>query len=254
MKRLGFTLLWAMLLSAAPMLAQGQHDNTLYIEDTEVLVDSEVTLSVKMKNSVAAEAFALDLILPSGMEVVTDSVGNPMASLSEERTTPDRTDTFMSAMLDTYQGSAVRVIAASSICSAIPAGDGEVCTVRVRIPADMAEGEYEVLLRRISIADTLARSHDVEQMTSTITVRDILLGDANVDGEVTVDDLVAIAYYVLGYIPDIFSFKGADANRDGLVDVADFITVVHILGEDPTQSQGGFPRMPPIRISWDSIP
>ena len=254
MKRFGFTLLWAMLLSVAPMLAQGQYDNTLYIENMEAFVDSEVTLSVRMKNSVDAEAFAFDLILPYGMEVVTDTVGNPVVSLSEERTTADHTDTFMSAMLDIYQGSAVRVIAASSICSAIPAGDGEVCTVRVRIPADMAEGEYEVQLRKISIADTLARSHDVEQMTSKITVRDILLGDANVDGEVTVDDLVAIAYYVLGYIPDIFSFKGADANRDGVVDVADFITVVHILGEDPTQSQGGFPRMPPIRISWNGTP
>jgi hypothetical protein len=254
MKRFGFTLLWAMLLSVAPMLAQGQYDNTLYIENMEAFVDSEVTLSVRMKNSVDAEAFAFDLILPYGMEVATDTVGNPVVSLSEERTTADRTDTFMSAMLDTYQGSAVRVIAASSICSAIPAGDGEVCTVRVRIPADMAEGEYEVQLRKISIADTLAHSHDVEQMTTTITVREYLVGDANVDGEVTVDDLVAIAYYVLGYTPVRFSFKAADANRDGLVDVADFITVVHILGEDPTQSQGGFPRMPPIRISWNGIP
>ena len=253
MIRLSFILFWALFLSV-PLLAQGQYDNTLYIEDTEALVDSEITLSIRMKNSVDAEGFGFDLVLPNGMEVVTDEDGNPMASLSEKRTTADRTDTFMSAMLDTYQGSAVRVIAASSICSAIPAGDGEVCTVRVRIPADMAEGEYEVLLRKISIADTLARSHDVEQMTSKITVRDILLGDANVDGEVTVDDLVAIAYYVLGYIPDIFSFKGADANRDGVVDVADFITVVHILGEDPTQSQGGFPRIPPIRISGNNAP
>jgi len=182
------------------------------------------------------------------MEVVTDSIGNPVARLSEERTTPDRTDTFMSALLTTYQGSAVRVIAASSVCSAIPAGDGEVCTVRVRIPVGMTEGEYEVQLRKISIADTLARSHDVELMTSTITVHEYLLGDANDDGEVTVDDLVAIAYYVLGYIPDLFSFKAADANQDGLVNVADFITVVHIINEDPTQSQGGFPRMPPVIV------
>lgn len=248
MKKNRIALLLALLLMAIPMLAQGQHDNRLYIEDTEALVDSEFTLSVKMKNSVDAEAFAFDLVLPYGMEVVTDADSNPMVRLSEERTTPDRTDTFMSAMLSAYQGSAVRVIAASSVCSAIPAGDGEVCTVKVRIPADMAEDEYEVQLRKISIADTLARSHDVELMTSTITVHDFLLGDANDDGEVTVDDLVAIAYYVLGYIPDFFSFKAADANRDGLVNVADFITVVHILGEDPTQSQGGFPRMPPVIV------
>ena len=253
MIRLSFILFWALFLSV-PLLAQGQYDNTLYIEDREALVDSEITLSIRMKNSVDAEGFGFDLVLPNGMEVVTDENGNPMASLSEKRTTADRTDTFMFAMLNTYEGNALRVVAASSICSAIPAGDGEVCTVRVHISDNMTKGNYRLQLRKISIADTLARSHDVEQMTSKITVRDILLGDANVDGEVTVDDLVAIAYYVLGYIPDIFSFKGADANRDGLVDVADFITVVHILGEDPTQSQGGFPRMPPIRISWNGIP
>ena len=253
MIRLSFILFWALFLSV-PLLAQGQYDNTLYIEDREALVDSEITLSIRMKNSVDAEGFGFDLVLPNGMEVVTDENGNPMASLSEKRTTADRTDTFMFAMLNTYEGNALRVVAASSICSAIPAGDGEVCTVRVHISDNMTKGNYRLQLRKISIADTLARSHDVEQMTSKITVRDILLGDANVDGEVTVDDLVAIAYYVLGYIPDIFSFKGADANRDGLVDVADFITVVHILGEDPTQSHGGFPRMPPIRISWNGIP
>ena len=247
MKKLIFTL-WTLLLTAVPVLAQSQYDNTLYINNTEALAGSEITLLVKMKNSVDAEGFAFDLILPNGMEVVTDSIGNPVARLSEERTTSDRTDTFMSALLTTYQGSAVRVIAASSVCLAIPAGDGEVCTVRVRIPVGMTEGEYEVQLRKISIADTLARSHDVELMTSTITVHEYLLGDANDDGEVTVDDLVAIAYYVLGYIPDLFSFKAADANQDGLVNVADFITVVHIINEDPTQSQGGFPRMPPVIV------
>ena len=241
--------LWALLLLATQTLAQGQYDNTLYIYDTEALLDTEITLSVRMKNSVAAEGFAFDLVLPHGMEVVTDDDGNPLASLSEERTTPGHTDTFMSAMLPAYQGRAARVIAASSVCSAISAGDGEVCTVKVHVPANMAKGEYRVQLLNISIADTLTRSHDVGQMVSTITVCDVLPGDANDDGKVTMDDLMAIASYVLGYIPDVFSFKAADANKDGLVNVADFITVVHILGEDPTQSQGGFPRMPPVTIS-----
>ena len=238
------SLLWALLLAATPMLAQSQYDNTLYINDTEVLAGSEVTLSVKMKNSVDAEGFAFDLILPTGMTVVTDADGCPVAALSEKRTTADRTDTFMAAMLATYPGSAVRVIAASSNASAIPAGDGEVCMVRVHIPADMDLGSYELLLRNISISDTEAHSHDVEQMVSEIAVSDFLHGDANGDGELSVDDMVAIAQYVLGQTPVDFSFRGADANQDGQVNVADYVAVAHILGEDPTQSQGGFPRVP----------
>lgn len=250
MKNLAFTLLWTLLLLAGicnprPLLAQGQYDNTLYIEDTEALVDSEITLSVRMKNSVAAEAFAFDLILPYGMEVVTDDDGNPLVNLSEERTTARRTDTFGVAFLTAYRGNrAVRVIAASTNGAAITAGDGEVCTVRIRVPKNYMDGKYRVELGNISISDTEARSHDVTQMPFTINVRDLSLGDANGDGKVNVADLIAIAHYILENAPANFSIRAADVNLDCKVNVADYIGVVHILGEDPTQSQGGFPRMP----------
>ena len=249
MKKLKNILLWALLLQVMPTLAQSQHANTLYINDTEALVDSEVKLSVKMHNDVDAEGFGFDLILPYGMTIVSDADGFPMVTLSEERTTVDRTNTFGAALLTAYSlNRAVRVIAASSNGSAIPAGDGEVCTVRVHVAKGMEEGKYPILLRNISVSDTLARSHDVEQMTSTITVRDLSLGDANGDGKVTVADLVAIAHYVMGYPPANFSVSAADANQDSMVNVADYVRVAHMLGEDPTQSQGGFPRMPPRHV------
>lgn len=233
------------MLTPAPLLAQGSYENVIYIEDTEALVDSEITLSVKMKNSVAAEAFAFDLILPYGMNVVTDDDGNPLVSLSEERTTARRTDTFGAAFLIAYRpNEAIRVIAASSNGSAIPAGDGEVCTIRLRIPKNMDSGYYGLRMMNISIADTEAHSYDVNQMTSKIIIRGLSLGDANGDGKVNVADLIAIAHYVLDRPPLNFSTRAADVNFDCKVNVADYVGVAHMLGEDPTQSQGGFPRMP----------
>ena len=202
-----------------------------------------------MKNSVSVEAFGFDLILPYGMTVITDADGIPLVQLSEERTTARRTDTFGAAMLDAYlKDRAVRVIAASSNGSAISPGDGEVCTVRVRIPAGQLVGTYKLQLANISLADTESRSIDVEEMTSLLTVGDVDLGDANGDGQVNVADLIAIAHHILGHTPVEFSFKGADANRDFRVNVADYIAVAHRLGEDPTQSQGGFPRRPPTTL------
>ena len=235
-------------MSATTLMAQtgtAQYDNTLYIDDMEVPLNSEVTLSVKMKNSVEAEGFAFDLFLPYGMSVVTDDDGNPMASLSEERIKAVTSIMFGAAMLTAYQNNVLRVIAASTNGSAISPGEGEVCTVRVRIPAGYFEGQYTLRLQNISISDTEACSHDVALMTSSITVSDFNLGDANGDGKVNVADLVAISHYVIGQAPADFSFKGADANQDLKVNVADFIAVAHLIGEDPTQSQGGFPRMPP---------
>ncbi|MBR6318854.1 MAG: dockerin type I repeat-containing protein [Prevotella sp.] len=249
MKNLRLNLLWVLLLLATPVLAQSQYANTLYIEDTKALVGTDVTLSVKMKNSVSVEAFGFDLILPYGMTVITDDEGIPLAQLSEERTTARRTDTFGAAILQAYLNNrAVRVIAASSSGSAISPGDGEVCTIRVRIPAGQLVGTYKLQLANISLADTESRSIDVEEMTSLLTVGDVDLGDANGDGQVNVADLIAIAHHILGHTPVEFSFKGADVNRDFRVNVADYIAVAHRLGEDPTQSQGGFPRRPPTTL------
>ena len=254
MKNLRLNLLWVLLLLATPVLAQSQYANTLYIEDTKALVGTDITLSVKMKNSVSVEAFGFDLILPYGMTVITDDEGIPLAQLSEERTTARRTDTFGAAILQAYLNNrAVRVIAASSNGSAISPGDGEVCTVRVRIPAGQLVGTYKLELTNISISDTDAHSIDVSEMTSSLTVGDVGLGDANGDGEVNVADLVAIAHHIMGRTPVIFSFKGADANQDKIVNVADYIAVAHRLGEDPTQSQGGFPRRPPTNAQTASI-
>ena len=249
----------ALLLTTTPLpghaadtdtvTAIGDTDNIIYIADTEVLVNSELTLSVKMRNSVAAEGFAFDLILPYGMEVVADSLGCPAVALSEERTTARRTDTFAAAFLTAYrERRAVRVVAASTSGAAIAPGDGEVCTVRIHVPNNYPENKYRVELGNISIADTDARSHDVEKNPFVIHVRDLSLGDANGDGRVNVADLVAIAHHVMGRTPAEFSVRAADVNLDYRVNVADYVGVVHIIGEDPTLSQGGFPRRPPLNL------
>lgn len=230
MKTFRIILLWGLLFTAAQMLAQSQYDNIIYIEDTEVLVDSEVTLSVKMKNSVEAEGFGFDLILPTGMTVVTDAEGFPMVTLSEERTTATSTNTFGAAMLTAYPlNQAVRVIAASSNGSAISAGDGEVCTAHIHIGSGLKAGICRVQMRNISIADTEARSHDIQESWFTITVLAHEVGDANGDGNITVADLTAIAHHIMDNTPEGFSPKAADANQDGVIDVADYTAVAHLL-------------------------
>lgn len=152
-----------------------------------------------------------------------------MVSLSEERTTTARTNTFSAVMLANYVNDAVRVVAASTNGSAIAPGDGEVCTVRVRIPNGIKEGKCQITLTNVSIADTEAVSHDIKEMSSTLTVHAYELGDANGDSNITVADMTAIAHYVMGTPTDNFSETSADANRDGQVNVADYTAVAHLL-------------------------
>ena len=203
--------------------------NVLYVDNTEALVGTDFTLSVKMRNDVDAEGFAFDLILPAGMSVATDDEGELMVSLSEERTTAERTNTFSVVKISNLLYDAVRVIAASTNGSAIPAGDGEVCTVRVHVGTGLKKGKYQATLTNISIADTEARSLDKNEMPFSITLLALEVGDANGDGNITVADLTAIAHHILGNTPEGFSTKAADANQDGVIDVADYTAVAHLL-------------------------
>ena len=203
--------------------------NVLYVEDAEAILNSEFTLSVKMRNEKEIEGFGFDLVLPGGMSVVKDDEGNMMVSLSEERTTAARTNTFEVRQMSNAYNDVVRVVAASSNGSAIAPGDGEVCTVRVRMGTGMKEGKYYAQITNISLADTEANSLDRETVEFTITALAHKIGDANGDGNVTVADMTAIAHHVLGNTPASFSATAADVNQDGQVNVADYTAVAHLL-------------------------
>ena len=144
-------------------------ENTVYIAPASVTAGEELTLSVKMKNAVDAEGFQFTLTLPEGMSVVRDAEGFAEASLNTERTTKDGINTFATSLLP---DGTLKVLAASTNGSAISAGDGEVCTIKVHVDADMAEGDYTLQLSDVAISDANAQSHDVALVEATLTVNE----------------------------------------------------------------------------------
>ena len=62
-------------------------------------------------------------------------------------------------------------------------------------------------------------------------------GDANGDGELTIDDAVAVANSIIGQTSDIFNSTAADVNNDGEVTIADATAIIGILAYDPTDDK-----------------
>jgi len=55
----------------------------------------------------------------------------------------------------------------------------------------------------------------------------VVPGDANDDGTVDVNDVVAVIDYMMGKAPVKFNSKAADVNGDGKVDMADIISIIN---------------------------
>lgn len=53
-------------------------------------------------------------------------------------------------------------------------------------------------------------------------------GDANCDGVVNVLDVIVLANYYAGDIPDLFCFDNADINGDGIINILDIIGTIEI--------------------------
>jgi hypothetical protein len=66
---------------------------------------------------------------------------------------------------------------------------------------------------------------------SLIDAKDVVTekGDANDDGKVDVDDVMALAAYLMGKSPIYFNKEAADVDNNSIIDVADIVALVNKL-------------------------
>ena len=142
-------------------------DNVVYIEPCTAEAGSEYTLSVKMKNSVEAESFGFDLVLPEGVTVALDEYGDPKAELSTERTNSNITNHFDAAFK--LDGS-LNIQAYSSKGRAISGNDGEIALITIQIASNIQLGTYPLLLKNIAISDVNSVTYTVDLVETSIEI------------------------------------------------------------------------------------
>lgn len=119
----------------------------------------------------------------------------------------------------------------------IEAGSGEIVRFEVGVYQNALPGQSLVTFdSATSVQDSVGASKNIIYDHGVFTVD--VLGDANLDGLVSVGDCVAVVASLLGRIE--FSIRAADAadyNRDGDIRIADLMEIVnHILGRTPSPS------------------
>lgn len=195
-------------------------DNYLYMDSTSVVAGKQVVLSVNMKNIVGITGFQFDLVLPAGVTVAKDEDGFDIIELSTERTSAKKTDFFNSAV---QPDGSLRVMASSTRSYTFDGEDGEVAKVTLDVNADMAEGDYDIVMKNIVLSDANSYTYKVDEKKAPLTVvkKTVVRGDANGDGVISVGDLTLIAAYILGDRENAINLEAADSNYDGVLSVGD---------------------------------
>ena len=225
MKKKLFAVLALCLGLGLPVAAENTDvttiDNTLYIEPLTANVGKTVTLSIKMKNTVKVEGLQFTLVLPKGLQVVTEP--DTAVYVSRERTDSSSVYGVETALPDS---TTLMVLIGSHERKAFTGTDGEVATVKVQVAKGTAPGTYPLYLRNIALSDDqeIPASYDTAEVESSITLD--LRGDVNRDGEVGIGDIVAVTNIMAG--TDEAGYDG-DVNDDGEVGIGDIVSITNIM-------------------------
>lgn len=144
-------------------------ENVIYIDNIVACAGKQITLSVKMKNTVAVQGFGFDLYLPNGASLAKDKDGFNLVTLSTERTTEKKINYFDSNIME---DGALRVLGSSTGGYTIDGTDGEIVKIVVNLSSDMEEGDYPVILRAIQLADNNNNGYETDMVKSTLTIAD----------------------------------------------------------------------------------
>lgn len=89
--------------------------------------------------------------------------------------------------------------------------------------------------------------------TVTVTVKNLIIGDANCSGGVDINDVVAAVSMILGTPPNPFSIAAADVNGNGKVEVGDVVAIVNIVlgaAKEPSATSLNLPEPSAVTASY----
>ncbi len=151
---------------AMPATDESDAENVIYVENVSGSKNSQVELSVRMRNASDIRGFQFDLYLPEGVTMAN----NAKASLSSDRLAAGDAHTLMA---DEMTDGAVRFLCSSMNDESFAGGDGEIATLTVNIADNVANGDYDVVVKNAIMTETdISRSYEADDIKSTLTVLD----------------------------------------------------------------------------------
>ncbi len=232
-------------ISAACRVTVGNQiaDNCFVMPDTAVLHGETIVIPVRMMNTQSIMAFQTDIYLPAGFNIVTNEddefVITPSSRLSSDHV----------IMTNRTSDGAIRVICYTPNSQPISGNEGDLFYFTVQVP-DNAASDYAINLRNSLLTNTGYQELTIPDAGAVLMVNTFMPGDVNDSRTVNVTDIVVSAQYILQRNPSPFIFEAADMNGDGNVTVTDIMLIAYLINH-PTMNAPK--RMPALDSGNDRM-
>lgn len=199
-------------------------NDTIVLKDTTTLKNKTIMYPVYLNNEDPVCSFQLDVYLPDGMDIAKNSKGKyDIQFVGRQEDTHSITSNKIST-------GAVRVIAFSIANDNFSGKSGALINIPITI-GDVTKGDYNISIRNIVLADASEKEYYCQDANGIIHVNDVIMGDANSDGKVSLADVNSTVNYIAEKPSGSFCFAAADMNNNGIINVSDVNAIVNVLAE-----------------------
>lgn len=199
-------------------------NDTIVLKDTTTLKNKTIMYPVYLNNEDPICSFQFDVYLPDGMDIATNSKGKYDIQFAGRQ---EDTHSITSNKIST---GAVRVIAFSIANDNFSGKSGALINIPITI-GDVTKGDYNISIRNIVLADASEKEYYCQDANGVIHVNDVIMGDANSDGKVSLADVNSTVNYIAEKPSGSFCFAAADMNNNGIINVSDVNAIVNVLAE-----------------------
>lgn len=146
------------------------NDNVIYVSPVTAKAGETLKLSVCMKNTAEIRGFQFNLYLPDGVTIALNPKGKEIVSLNTERR--DEYDEHTLSVKKQENGS--YMFLCGSLSEDVFLGnDGEIISVTLNIPTDMASGVYPLKIVNQKLTENdISKYYETELVETTFTVSD----------------------------------------------------------------------------------
>jgi hypothetical protein len=192
--------------------------NFLSVTADEAYQGDEVLLHVSMSNYDAIRGFQFDITATEEYNISANDIKKTSrgSGLAVSASRIDETTLRVVAYL--MEGE-------------IAQGDGELLTLRLIPAEEQSLGRHQVNVTNVMLATEGLVNKNAGSATQQVayTATELVLGDVNHDGSISVIDVISTINHILQSTPTVFSKKAADMNGDGGISVVDVIGIIDMI-------------------------